>query len=165
MTVLSFEDLFAGKMVAALDRQHPRDLFDIHGLISNEGLTDTLRVAFVVYLISHSRPAVELLAPRLRNIEIEFRNRFQGMTSSPVLLDDLLTAREVLIDQAIQSMPEKHRRFLVSVERGEPDWDAIEFTGIDRLPAVRWKLQNLFKLEKADRARNAAELERVWLRG
>ena len=40
MTVLSFEDLFAGKMIAALDRQNPRDLFDIHGLLTNEGLTD-----------------------------------------------------------------------------------------------------------------------------
>ena len=29
MSVLSFEDLFGGKIVAALDRQHPRDLFDV----------------------------------------------------------------------------------------------------------------------------------------
>ena len=28
-SVVSFEDLFAGKLVAALDRQHPRDLFDV----------------------------------------------------------------------------------------------------------------------------------------
>ncbi len=163
MTVLSFEDLFAGKMVAALDRQHPRDLFDVHGLLANEGLTDALRAAFVVYLISHNRPAIELLVPRPQNIETEFQNRFQGMTASPVMLDELLNAREALIDHAIQSMPEKHRRFLVSVERGEPDWNAVGMTGIDRLPAVRWKLQNLSKLEQVDRARNAAELERVWL--
>lgn len=26
---LSFEDVYAGKICAALDRQHPRDLFDI----------------------------------------------------------------------------------------------------------------------------------------
>jgi predicted nucleotidyltransferase component of viral defense system len=29
MPVVSFADLFAGKIVAALDRQHPRDLFDV----------------------------------------------------------------------------------------------------------------------------------------
>lgn len=36
--VVSFEDLFAGKLVAALDRQHPRDLFDVRGLLTHEGL-------------------------------------------------------------------------------------------------------------------------------
>jgi predicted nucleotidyltransferase component of viral defense system len=27
---LSFADLYDGKIMAALDRQHPRDLFDVH---------------------------------------------------------------------------------------------------------------------------------------
>lgn len=36
--VVSFADLFAGKRVAALDRQHPRDLFDVRDLLANEGL-------------------------------------------------------------------------------------------------------------------------------
>jgi predicted nucleotidyltransferase component of viral defense system len=43
MNVLSFADLFAGKIVAALDRQHSRDLFDIHQLLENEGVTAELR--------------------------------------------------------------------------------------------------------------------------
>lgn len=34
---LSFEDLYGGKACAALDRQHPRDLFDIDMLFKNEG--------------------------------------------------------------------------------------------------------------------------------
>ncbi|MGE1076281.1 nucleotidyl transferase AbiEii/AbiGii toxin family protein, partial [Pseudomonas fragariae (ex Marin et al. 2024)] len=42
-SVVSFEDLFAGKLVAALDRQHPRDLFDVRGLLAHEGLSDDLR--------------------------------------------------------------------------------------------------------------------------
>lgn len=61
--VVSFPDLFAGKLVAALDRQHPRDLFDVHDLLSNEGIDDGLRAAFVVYLVSHHRPIERLLAP------------------------------------------------------------------------------------------------------
>lgn len=40
--VVSFEDLYGGKIVAALDRQHPRDLFDIKQLYENEGLTNDL---------------------------------------------------------------------------------------------------------------------------
>jgi len=35
---LSPYDLYAGKICAALDRQHPRDLFDVHLLLKNEGL-------------------------------------------------------------------------------------------------------------------------------
>ncbi len=31
--VVSFPDLYAGKLVAALDRQHPRDLFDVRDLL------------------------------------------------------------------------------------------------------------------------------------
>ena len=35
---LSFEDLYAGKLCAALDRQHPRDLYDVKALLENEGI-------------------------------------------------------------------------------------------------------------------------------
>ena len=47
--VVSFADLYAGKIVAALDRQHPRDFFDVRDLLANEGITDDLRQAFIVY--------------------------------------------------------------------------------------------------------------------
>jgi predicted nucleotidyltransferase component of viral defense system len=46
--MVSFADLYAGKAVAALDRQHPRDLFDIRDLLANEGIGDELRRAFIV---------------------------------------------------------------------------------------------------------------------
>ena len=42
MQVVSFADLYAGKIVAALDRQHPRDLFDVRDLLANEGISDEL---------------------------------------------------------------------------------------------------------------------------
>jgi predicted nucleotidyltransferase component of viral defense system len=40
MPVVSMPDLYAGKLVAALDRQHPRDLFDVRDLLANEGISD-----------------------------------------------------------------------------------------------------------------------------
>lgn len=64
--VVSFLDLFAGKLLAALDRQHPRDLYDVHGLLLNEGIDNELRAAVVVYLISHHRHIEKLIAPPLR---------------------------------------------------------------------------------------------------
>jgi hypothetical protein len=37
---LSPDELYAGKLLAGLDRQHPRDLFDVWQLHESGGLTD-----------------------------------------------------------------------------------------------------------------------------
>ncbi|MGY4298873.1 putative nucleotidyltransferase component of viral defense system [Bradyrhizobium sp. i1.4.4] len=102
--VVSFSDLYAGKIVAALDRQHPRDLFDIRDLLANEGITDDLRRAFIVYLISHDRPISEVVVPRRKDIRQEFEHGFEGMTADPVSLDELLKAREELIAEVYGKM-------------------------------------------------------------
>ncbi|RPI21321.1 MAG: nucleotidyl transferase AbiEii/AbiGii toxin family protein [Acidobacteria bacterium] len=156
--VVSFADLYAGKLVAALDRQHPRDLFDVHGLLSNEGIDQVLRKTFIVYVLSHNRPMAELLAPTRRDISAEFRRGFQGMTESPVDLDELLEARESLIREIVGNMPLDHRRFLISAKRCQPEWDLLSLPGVQMLPAVRWKLENLARLEGSKRA---ASLERL----
>jgi predicted nucleotidyltransferase component of viral defense system len=54
--IASLEDVYGGKLVAAMDRQHPRDLFDVLQLFAHEGITAGIRRAFVVYLASHNRP-------------------------------------------------------------------------------------------------------------
>ncbi len=64
--VASLEDVYGGKLVAAMDRQHPRDLFDIMQLLAHEGITAGIRRAFVVYLASHNRPVHEVLFPKTR---------------------------------------------------------------------------------------------------
>ena len=74
--VVSIADLYGGKICAALDRQHPRDLFDIHLLLKNEGITDRIRKAFLVYLICHPRPFMDLLQPRVKNMEKVFASEF-----------------------------------------------------------------------------------------
>ena len=86
--VVSFADLYGGKIVAALDRQHPRDLFDVRDLLANEGINEALRRAFIVYLVSHDRPMHEVIAPIRKDISIEFERGFQGMVDVDVALDD-----------------------------------------------------------------------------
>ncbi len=68
MPVVSFADLYAGKIVAALDRQHPRDLFDVRLPMANEGITDEIRAAFIVYLLRDHRPMAEVLGARPKDI-------------------------------------------------------------------------------------------------
>jgi predicted nucleotidyltransferase component of viral defense system len=159
--VVSFADLYAGKIVAALDRQHPRDLFDVRDLLANEGISGKLRKAFIVYLVSHNRPMSEILEPKRLDIAPEFERGFEGMTENPVTLNDLLQAREDLIGIIVGKMPEEHRRFLISIKRGEPDWALLDLPGVEDLPAVRWRLENLAKLDKTKRDAMIARLSEV----
>ncbi len=159
--VVSFADLYGGKIVAALDRQHPRDLFDVRDLLANEGIDDTLRRAFIVYLLSHNRPMSEVVAPTRKDISSEYERGLRGMTDEPVALDELLAAREALIAEIVGNMPDEHRRFLVSFERGEPDWSLLALDDVADLPAVRWRQQNLDKLDETARKSLVTRLEEV----
>jgi len=159
--VVSFADLYAGKIVAAFDRQHPRDLFDVRALLANEGVNDALRRAFLVYLISHNRPMAEVLVPTRKPLREEFERGFVGMTHESVTLAELEAAREAIIAAMVVAMPEDHRRFLVGFKRGEPDWELLGIPEAQHLPAVMWKQRNLGKLPNAKRAELTDALERV----
>lgn len=159
--VLSLADLYAGKIVAALDRQHPRDLFDIAELMAHEGIDDAMRQAFIVYLLSHNRPMFEVLRVSRKDITQEFERGFRGMTEQPVALDDLLEARERLVSEMVGAMPSTHRDFLLSFERGTPDWSLLGLAAVANLPAVRWRQQNLDKLAASERAALVTSLAEV----
>ena len=145
---LSFEDLYGSKICAALDRQHPRDLFDVKLLLGNEGITDKIRKAFIVYLISHQRPIIELLKPNLLNVESVFSGEFKGMTLVETKLEELVRVREQLIKQINESLTNIERRFLLSFKKMEPEWNLLELDDIENLPAVKWKLLNLEQMDK-----------------
>lgn len=161
IAVVSFADLYAGKIVAALDRQHPRDLFDVRDLIASEGVADALRQAFIIYLLSHSRPMYEVLAPRRKDITGEFQRGFTGMTDQTVSQIELEQAREALIAEVVGNMPAAHRRFLIGFERGEPDWSLIGLPDAARLPAFLWRQHNLDGLSAEQRDQLVARLVEV----
>jgi len=159
--VVSFADLYAGKLVAALDRQHPRDLFDVRDLLANEGINDELRKAFVVYILSHNRPMSEVLAPARLDVGQEFARGFDGIAETPVTLDDLYKTREVFIAELVGKMPDEHRRFLLTFEEGRPDWSLLDLPGAEKLPAVQWRVQNLAKIEARKREKLIEDLRRA----
>ena len=159
--VVSFADLYAGKIVAALDRQHPRDFFDARDLLAHEGISGDLRQAFVVYLISHNRPMAEILEPSLIPLQKEFERGFSGMTREPVSIESLEETRKLLIRTVVHQMPHTHRRFLMSFERGSPDWALLGLPAAKDLPAVQWRQRNLDQLSTSNRKRLVANLESV----
>lgn len=144
--ILSENELYAGKICAALDRQHPRDLFDVMMLLKYGNLSDAMRKAFIVYLISHARPMVEVLNPGFTDIRPVFETEFQGMTLEEVTCDALEKTREELVSMIAGDLTIPEKQFIVSVKEGLPQWDLIGIEGVENLPAVKWKLLNIGRM-------------------
>ena len=164
MLVASHPDLYAGKLCAALDRQHPRDLFDVIQLYENEGLTDDLRKTFLVFLVSHFRPMAELLNPNRKDISGIYENEFLQMAEIDVSLDELIAVRERLITDINAQMTDDERQFLLSVKNRKPNWILLGMHDpglVAELPSVKWRLLNLAKLSDAKHQLAYATLEAV----
>ena len=158
--MLSIADLYGGKLCAALDRQHPRDLFDVMVLLENEGITDEIRKAFVVYLASHDRPINELLDPTRKDIRRVYESEFVGMTVEEIEYEDLIAARETLIETLKKELTDAEKAFLISLKEGQPKWDAIDVEGIEKFPAIQWKLMNIRKIGEKKRVESLEKLKR-----
>ena len=137
-------------------RQHPRDLFDVMQLFAHEGITPDIRRAFVVYLASHNRPTHEVLFPPLRDVRQEFEQNFVGMTTGPVELESLLSARDRMVRELQQGLTLDERQFLLSLIAAKPEWSLLGIPHLEQLPGLKWKLQNLERLRKSN-AKNFAE--------
>ena len=146
MPVVALADLYAGKICAALDRQHPRDLFDIKWLLENEGLTDEIRKAFLVYLSSHNRPMSELLRPQYKDISAIYTGEFANMAQTDVPLEELVAVRERLVELIHQGLTDSEKGFLLSFKSREPDWTLLDLEDVSELPAIKWKQINLAKM-------------------
>jgi predicted nucleotidyltransferase component of viral defense system len=162
--VVSLEDMYGGKLVAALDRQHPRDLFDVMLLFAHEGITPGIRRAFVVYLACSNRPVHEVLFPPLRNVQHDYEHNFQGITTEPVPLDALLAARERMVRELQQRLDDNERRFLLSLVAGAPDWALLNIAHLEYLPGIRWKLHNLAQLQKTNSKKFAEQADTLTAR-
>jgi len=161
MQIVSFEDLFGGKLHAAVDRQHPRDLYDVKLLYEHEGLTDDLFRTFLIYVACSSRPAHELLNPNLIDLNQPYVREFEGMTKSPVEVDDLLMTRSQLIADIQSRFDENTKQFLLSLQDGTPDFSTIDRPRAFELPAVRWKLLNLKRLIRDNPRKHAKQREKL----
>ena len=170
---LAVDELYGSKLVAAMDRQHPRDLFDVlrlydAGIDGARGLTDGMVECFVLYLAGHNRPMDEVLAPRVdggkKDLRLAYESSFAGMTREPVELSALDAARERLFAELPRRLAARQRRFLVGLARAEPDWSLVECPHAKDLPAIRWRLQNLVHFRETrprEWERQAAALERA----
>lgn len=152
--VLADAELYGSKLVAALDRQHPRDLFDVQLMLDTHGWEESLLDCFVVYLAGHNRPTHEVLFPNEKLLEAVFKAEFEGMTFAPVQLDALQATRRRMLEELPRALLPRHCDFLQSMVRAEPIWSLLPYAHLEQLPALQWKLQNLYRLRK-----NAAKFQ------
>lgn len=157
MNILAFEDLYGGKLHAALDRQHPRDLFDIMILYESEGLTEDLFRVFMVYVASSNRPMHELLTPPTRFKEDLYDGEFVGMTREAVTKEALVATQTRLYADIQEHLLGDTADFLLSLHDAEPDFGLIGIPEAAALPAIRWKLVNLEKLRRSNPEKHAAQ--------
>lgn len=159
MQVLDFADLYAGKLSAALSRQHPRDLFDLQPLLDQGRIDERLWRTFLVYLTCSSKPAAEMLSPQEpRDFDQTFNAHFAGMTAEPVTAEALLDVRARLLQRIAELLDVPSRAFLESIEREAPDFSLIELPHAADLPGVRRKLTNLGQRSAAKRAADYEQL-------
>jgi predicted nucleotidyltransferase component of viral defense system len=162
LPILAPAELYGSKLVAALDRQHPRDLFDVFKMFDSTGLPAAVVECFVTYLAGHNRPTHEVLFSHDKNIEHEYHQHFVGMTTEPISLDILLETRSRLRAQLKQLLTAKHKKFLSGLARAKPDWRLLQCPHAAELPALRWKLRNLqafSQLRPTDFEKQATTLE------
>jgi len=136
--------LYGGKICAALDRQHPRDLFDIQQMFKTQLFDEELKKGFIFYLVSSGRPVSELLFPNLIDQSQAFKNQFTGMTRQAFTYADYENMRTLLIEKIHTSLTTEDKHFLLRFEQGIPDWSLYDFS---IFPAVQWKLLNIQHLK------------------
>ncbi|MBN2188696.1 MAG: nucleotidyl transferase AbiEii/AbiGii toxin family protein [Chitinispirillaceae bacterium] len=161
-TVMSFEDVFAGKICAALNRQHPRDLFDVRLLLEQEGISSKTRDAFLVYLCCNNRSVSELLNPNRIYTKDLLESQFAGMAATPFDYPDYEKTRTDLIRSVRRALTDKDRKFLLSFSEGRPQWDLLgadaDSDRIKSLPGIQWKLLNIGRMNPG---RKSKELENI----
>lgn len=157
LPVLDLPELYGGKLVAAMDRQHPRDMFDVLQMLERSSWHSSIVDCFVAYLAGHNRPVHEVLFPNRLPLEPAFSNEFAGLTTDEVALAMLEQTQSRLIEELPRALTSRHREFLLSLMSAEPAWELLPFANLKHLPAPQWKLINLRKLKKSNPVRFSAQ--------
>ena len=145
---VSFSQLYGGKVVAALTRQHPRDLFDCK-YMNVKSFTD-IKDGFMLCLLGSDRPIIETLRPNVIDQAEALENQFSGMTDIPFSYSDYTQVRNHLIHWVNENLDDKDKEFLLSFESGTPDWSKCATGDLSAYPSVQWKLLNIGRLRGAN---------------
>ncbi len=145
INVVSFGELYGGKICAAMDRQHPRDLFDVKLLLDAEGFNKEVKTGFIFFTAGSNKALHQMINPHLHDQHDAFENSFEGMSDEPFTYEEFETIRQKLIQVIRQTLTKQDREFLLNLKGLTPDWSHYNF---EKFPAVQWKLLNLQHLKE-----------------
>jgi predicted nucleotidyltransferase component of viral defense system len=157
--IVPLEQLYGGKIAAALSRQHPRDLFD-YNYMDTDKIVD-LKRGYMFALLGSDKPFIESLSPNVINQHEALENQFRGMTDVPFTYENYERTREQLIKFVNEMLNEEDKTFLISFEEGSPQWESSAYNDFMEFPSVQWKLQNVNKLKIQNPAKHRQEVNRL----
>ena len=159
MRIMPHGQLYGGKICAALDRQHPRDLFDVRYMLQDQGFSSEIKRGFLLCLLSGDRPIHEIIQPTLLNQRDVMGNHFAGMAEEPFSYEEFEETRFTLVAKISADLEQAERQFLMSFKEGKPSWAEYGFTDFENFPAVQWKLRNIRRLKETNRAKHQVQLK------
>ncbi len=159
--IVSWPQLFGGKIAAALSRQHPRDLFDCRRLTSKDFAE--VKPGFMLCLLGSDKPIVESLSPNEIDQREALENQFEGMTDEPFSYADYVESRSNLIKVVNEGLNETDKEFLISFEKGSPLWEKCCAGVLSHYPAVKWKLQNIAAFKNKNPQKHKLGVEKLLL--
>lgn len=145
--IVPLSQLYGGKITAALDRQHPRDLFDVSLMLDYIKDFDQIKRGFIFCLLGSDRPILESLNPNFNDQRNALTNQFEGMSSTPFTYEQYEVTRRRLVEYINSHLTPTDKEFLLGFEDGMPDWDASEYRDFQHYPSIQWKLLNIQKLK------------------
>jgi predicted nucleotidyltransferase component of viral defense system len=156
MRTVPRNQLYGGKIIAALDRQHPRDIFDTMRLLDKESINEEIIKGFLFCLLSSSKPMHEILAPVFKDQQSAIDTQFKGMTDVDFTYGVYEHQRIRLLEAILKSLSGQHLKFLRSIAENKPDWI---FGDWSNFPGISWKLKNLQELEKNNKSKFHEQIE------
>lgn len=161
MKVISRQELYGGKICAALDRQHPRDMFDVHSLFQDYELSDGIRLGSLCMMLCHPRPLHELLHPHFLDQKTVFERQFSGMTDTGFSYEQYEATRKKLLTDIHEQLTENEKNLLLSFKTGAPDWSLVALEKLPEMPAIQWKLLNIQRLKKRNPKKHAEQVKKL----
>jgi hypothetical protein len=145
--IISEAELWGGKICAALDRQHPRDLFDIYNLLHAVGINPEIKKGFISLLLAGNRPLHEILKPNFQMKEEIFDKEFAGMTDEHFTFADAKQTFLTLVENIHTILTIEDKTLLLDFVQLKANLQEAGIPNLDSLPGIKWKLKNLENLQ------------------
>jgi len=85
------------------------------------------------------------------------------MTVQEMKLPDLLEVRSALIKEVKKALTGDEKKFLLSFKNRHPERKHLNLDGINKLPAVKWKIINLARMKPELHKKAYEKLEKYLL--